>query len=84
MYICICNSVSHHEIEDAVERGHVSSLSCLRKSLGVGTGCGICLGDARQCLFDAMTRCPQKDTAPNYGTPGEICPNNLVQPGDSS
>lgn len=56
MYICICNSVTHYEIEDAVECGHVSSLSCLRRNLRVGHGCGICLDDAKRCLDDALRR----------------------------
>jgi len=84
MYICICNSVSHQEIEDAVERGHVSSMSCLRRSLGVGSGCGICLGDARQCLFDAMSRSPLKEITRKYETLEGVSAENLPQPGNSS
>ncbi|MCY4050984.1 MAG: (2Fe-2S)-binding protein [Gammaproteobacteria bacterium] len=77
MYICICNSVSHHEIEEAVEQGNVSSLSCLRRSLGVGTGCGICLGDAKQCLFDAMARTPLKNSSQKCESPVHICTDNF-------
>ncbi len=56
MYVCICKSVSHYEIEDAVERGDISSLSCLRTRLGVGAGCGVCLMFAKEYLSEALAR----------------------------
>ncbi len=72
MYVCICKSVSSHEIKDAVERGDVSSLSCLRKCLGVGTGCGICLESAKECLSDALARNLPCDAMAQYESPTEI------------
>lgn len=72
MYICICHSVSDRQIEDAVERGHVSSLSCLRRCFGVGTGCGICLHDAKKCLSDALSKCPLQETIGKFGVAQKI------------
>lgn len=72
MYVCICNSVSHHEIEGAVERGDVTSLSCLRKCLGVGTGCGLCLDFAKECLSDALARNLPCEAIAQYESPAEI------------
>ncbi len=56
MYVCICNSISHREIEDAVKRGDVSSPACLRKRLGVGTECGLCLEFAEEFLSGALAQ----------------------------
>ena len=56
MYVCICNSISHREIEDAVKRGDVLSPACLRKRLGVGTECGLCLEFAEEFLSRALAQ----------------------------
>ena len=66
MYVCICKSVSHYEIEKAVKRGDVRSVSCLRKSLGVGTQCGTCLNFAKECLSETLTRHLMKNAQESY------------------
>ncbi len=72
MYVCICKSVSNHEIENAVERGDVTSLACLRRCLGVGTGCGICLESAKECLTDALARNLPGDAMAQYESLAEF------------
>ena len=49
MYVCICNSVTDHQIREAVENG-CDSMSRLRSELKVATGCGKCETCARQLL----------------------------------
>ncbi len=76
MYVCICKAVSHLEIEEAVSRGDVSTISCLRKCLGVGTGCGTCLEFARECLTDMLGQdlpvgaAPHQDATLKVAVPG--------------
>lgn len=70
MFVCICKSVSHREIEDAVDRGDVSSVACLKARLGVGTGCGTCLEFARECLTDALSRDIPTASAANFDPAG--------------
>jgi bacterioferritin-associated ferredoxin len=49
MYVCVCNAVTEHEIEQAVRDG-ARSLVQLEESLLIGTCCGKCRGKAQECL----------------------------------
>lgn len=49
MYVCVCNAVTDHEIEQAVREG-VRSMPQLEESLLVGTCCGKCRDTAQDCL----------------------------------
>ena len=53
MYVCICNSISHREIEDAVKRGDVSSPACPAQAPGsryrMRTLPGICKRISLRC-----------------------------------
>lgn len=55
MYVCICKAVTDRQIRQAVELG-ACSLSDLKESLGVATGCGKCAPCAREILREEL-RC---------------------------
>jgi len=50
MYICICNDVTQHEIEQAVKDNHVATVTDLQDKLDVGTSCGQCINHAVDLL----------------------------------
>ncbi len=90
MYVCICNSVNHRQIEDAVKRGDVSSPACLRKRLGVGTGCGLCLEFAEELLMDIQleerapkgkSNLPAGETATQLAGQTPVSPHHIPAPG---
>jgi len=41
MFVCLCKSVTDHEIKDAVEHG-VTSFEAMQDHLSVSTVCGAC------------------------------------------
>lgn len=53
MYICLCNSVTDRDIQNAAERG-VRSMSGLSKELNVATCCGCCKDCAKEVLNEAV------------------------------
>ena len=56
MYVCICYSVTDHEIRGAVKLG-VRTLDDLSATLGVATCCRRCTDCARQVLSEAVGTC---------------------------
>jgi bacterioferritin-associated ferredoxin len=56
MYICICKAVTEREIRGAVELG-CQSVSDLRRDLGVASGCGKCVTEAREVLRACKASC---------------------------
>lgn len=60
MYVCICKAVTDRQIRQAIELG-ARSLSDLKESLGVATGCGKCAPCARAILREEL------QTAPDVG-----------------
>ena len=53
MYICICNTVSDRQIQNAVRDG-ARSVDDLHRLLSLGSQCGNCKDCAKQCLNDAL------------------------------
>ena len=53
MYVCLCKSVTDHEIREAVEEGalHVAHLA---ERCGLGTGCGRCQDTAQQVIAEHL------------------------------
>jgi bacterioferritin-associated ferredoxin len=49
MYVCICNAVTEHQVQESAQAG-VRSLDELALELGVGAGCGRCRECAAECL----------------------------------
>ncbi len=56
MFVCICRSVTDHQIRDAVSGG-ASSMDDLQQGLGVATCCGRCDQCARGILNRALDEC---------------------------
>ena len=53
MYVCVCRAVTEQQIHDAA-RGGATTLTDLRRQLGVSSECGQCAADARKCLAVAI------------------------------
>jgi bacterioferritin-associated ferredoxin len=56
MYVCNCNGITEREIRGAVELG-CTTLSDLRRDLGVATCCGKCAPHARKVLRHCTRAC---------------------------
>jgi len=50
MYVCLCHAVTDSQIKEAVNQGD-TSLSDLKKRLGVGDQCGKCTKMASQIIL---------------------------------
>lgn len=57
MYVCVCNAVTEHHIEQAVHLG-ARCLADLRQRLGVTAECRRCAKCARQCLSAVLAQTP--------------------------
>ncbi|WP_083438882.1 (2Fe-2S)-binding protein [Herbaspirillum autotrophicum] len=59
MIVCVCNNISEGKIHRAVDAG-MTTMTELRKELGIGTSCGKCHTCAkhvlRECLHNNTTR----------------------------
>jgi bacterioferritin-associated ferredoxin len=53
MIVCVCNNISEGKIHQAVSAG-MTSMSELRKELGVGTSCGKCHTCAKHVLRECL------------------------------
>lgn len=51
MYVCVCSGVTERQVKAAITEG-TSSLSELRKNLGVACQCGKCKDTAKQILAE--------------------------------
>lgn len=49
MFVCLCKSVTDHEIRDAVDGG-VSSFEAMQEHLAVATVCGSCSCEVKQIM----------------------------------
>jgi bacterioferritin-associated ferredoxin len=54
MIVCVCNNISEGKIHQAVNAG-MTSMSELRKELGVGTCCGKCHTCAKNVLRECLS-----------------------------
>lgn len=57
MYLCICKSVSDHQIREAVQRG-ARSFGALSIRLGVGIDCGKCVDSINEVLRECLNQPP--------------------------
>jgi bacterioferritin-associated ferredoxin len=53
MYVCICNTVTEKDIQQAVKQG-VSSLEMLSENMQVSNDCGCCADHASKVLAAAI------------------------------
>lgn len=51
MYVCICQDINDHQINNAIHQG-VDSLDKLKETLGVATCCGCCEPMVQDLLED--------------------------------
>ncbi|WP_083444627.1 (2Fe-2S)-binding protein [Herbaspirillum rhizosphaerae] len=58
MIVCVCNNISEGKIHQAVNAG-MTSMSELRKELGVGTCCGKCHTCAKHVLRECLSNSKQ-------------------------
>jgi len=49
MFVCLCKSVTDHEIKDAVESG-VTSFEAMQDHLSVSTVCGACTCEVKDII----------------------------------
>ncbi|MEM7020918.1 MAG: (2Fe-2S)-binding protein [Pseudomonadota bacterium] len=68
MYICICKSVTDHEIKTAVAEG-INSFPELSETLGCSTQCGKCERIAQKVMNKALT---EQSHCPGSSVPTEI------------
>lgn len=54
MYVCICSAVTDGQIREAADDG-ARDLRDLSRRLGVATGCGRCVAEARRILDHSRT-----------------------------
>ncbi|MDG4550672.1 MAG: (2Fe-2S)-binding protein [Candidatus Contendobacter sp.] len=69
MYVCMCKSVSDHQIRQAVEQG-ARGFGDLSVRLGVGIDCGKCVEGVNALLQECRSA-----PAPPPSAPAEVVPN---------
>lgn len=58
MIVCVCNNISEGRIHQAVNAG-MTTMSELRKELGIGTSCGKCHTCAKHVLRECLSNSNQ-------------------------
>lgn len=58
MIVCVCNAITEHDIDEAVDNG-ATSMDALRNTLRISTQCGSCSGCAEACLERALVERPR-------------------------
>lgn len=54
MFVCLCKSVTDHEINDAVDDG-VTSFEAMQARLSVSTVCGACTCEVKSIIKKKLT-----------------------------
>jgi len=69
MFVCLCKSVTDHEIRDAVDEG-VSSFAAMQERLEVGSVCGACTCEVKQILQEKLQKeVSSRKPVPVFQTP---------------
>ena len=55
MFVCVCSSVSDHQIIDAIDEG-VCSFEDLQDNLGVAKSCGTCSCEVKKLLREKVAK----------------------------
>ncbi len=63
MYVCLCKAVTDRQIRDAINGG-ASSFADVRRHLGVSTGCGKCLQQAKSIVETTVRKTPFEPAMP--------------------
>lgn len=53
MFVCLCKSVTDHQIRDAVDQG-VTSFDAMQSHLDVSTVCGACSCEVKQVMENKL------------------------------
>jgi bacterioferritin-associated ferredoxin len=67
MFVCLCKSVTDHQIIALVGQGRAATLRDLRRELGVASGCRHCRRYASEVLDEALARALPPDAALTAG-----------------
>lgn len=65
MYVCVCKGITDHQIKAAVYEG-ATTLSQLRRNLGIASQCGKCSCLTREIVQDALSEPALVDGLPQY------------------
>ena len=72
MFVCLCKSVTDHQIRDAVEEG-VTSFDSMQERLQVSTACGTCSCEVKRIIqaklrseLSSHTKTPASLQTPSY------------------
>ena len=72
MFVCLCKSVTDHQIRDAVEQG-VTSFNAMQERLQVSTACGTCSCEVKKIIqaklqleLSSHTNTPSSLQTPSY------------------
>jgi len=49
MFVCLCKSITDHQINDAIDSG-VSSFETMQEKLGVASVCGACTCEVKELM----------------------------------
>jgi bacterioferritin-associated ferredoxin len=55
MFVCLCKSVTDHQIRDAIDQG-VTSFDAMQSHLEVSTVCGACTCEVKQVMEKKLKR----------------------------
>jgi len=55
MYVCLCKSVTDHEIKEAVDNG-VTSFEAMQNHLSVSTVCGACTCEVKDIIKKKLSK----------------------------
>ena len=55
MFVCLCKSITDHQIRDAVEEG-VTSFESMQAHLSVSTQCGSCACEVKDIMEDKLRK----------------------------
>ena len=53
MFVCLCKSVTDHQINEAVENG-VTSFEAMQSHLSVSTACGTCTCEVKKVISEKL------------------------------
>ena len=55
MFVCVCKSVTDHQIREAVEEG-ITSFESIQAHLSVGTQCGACACEVKEIMEEKLNQ----------------------------
>ena len=67
MFVCLCKSVTDHQIRDAVEEG-VTSFDAMQQRLQVSTACGSCSCEVKRVIQAKL----QSELSSHANTPAAV------------